>query len=651
MNVLLISLPILTFFVCFINIIGFHQQRDIHTANWKTAILQSSLILAGYLVVFSELLSLFNGLTRLTAAIAWCLGLSIMLWMGISKGYLRQGSSSITNRLGSLSWREGLVLLGVVCITMTLLVIALISPPNNVDSLLYHMSRVVHWAQNQSLRHYATVYTPQLIFPIGAELIILNLRLLWGNDQLANLVQWLSMVGCLIGVAGLTEQLGGDRKARWVAVTYAISIPLGILQSTSTQNDYVTAYWLICLLYFAVLAYRRDLHKSEQISFALALSLGMLTKGTFYPYALPVVLWYAIVLLRQRKKMPELFAIAVMSGMTILVLNLGYWARNFITFGGPLGPAEEVARWATKQNGVMSFIGMLMANTLANFVTPVESINHLIVGWFRGFIGHYDPYLTGFDMIWGWNHEDLAGSPLHALLVPVTLMLLAKYRSGHKRSVLRWYVIAILSMCASLAIVMNYALYSLRFHLPFFIVWAPVIGVALGRINKPNLVWIACMFFLVVSMPWVLVNRTRPLIAMRNSTDPFTIPCFAGCTNGSILIEPPESTVFGTLIDVRNDYISLARDIRSLPCQDIGLRLDSHDPEYLFWWLLSAPESGFRLETIYTYPELEQYLDQTFTPCAIICTTCNDEISFQDFSIYGNYANVKLYVNLFSLDE
>lgn len=51
------------------------------------------------------------------------------------------------------------------------------------------MSRVAHWVQNQSLRHYATGYIPQLVHPIIAETAILNLRLLWGDDRLANLVQ------------------------------------------------------------------------------------------------------------------------------------------------------------------------------------------------------------------------------------------------------------------------------------------------------------------------------------------------------------------------------------------------------------------------------------------------------------------------------
>ncbi|MFQ5923647.1 MAG: hypothetical protein ACE5M4_12465, partial [Anaerolineales bacterium] len=57
-------------------------------------------------------------------------------------------------------------------------------------------------------------------------------------------------------------------------------------------------------------------------------------------------------------------------------------------------------------------------------------------------------------------------------------------------------------------------------------------------------------------------------------------------------------------------------------CERVGLRLDSHDREYMFWWALGAPNSGIRIETIYTFPHLEQLGDPDFEPCAIVCAIC-----------------------------
>jgi hypothetical protein len=87
----------------------------------------------------------------------------------------------------------------------------------------------------------------------------------------------------------------------------------------------------------------------------------------------------------------------------------------------------------------------------------------------------------------------------------------------------------------------------------------------------------------------------------------------------------------------------MSKDLKSSGCQQIGLRIDSSDLEYLFWWLLDAPQSGMHLETLYTFPELERYIDPAFTPCAIICTICDDRTSLHGLTLDGDYSKVKLF--------
>jgi hypothetical protein len=233
----------------------------------------------------------------------------------------------------SLRWGkfEIALALGISGILLLLFIIAVVSPPNNVDSFIYHMSRVVHWAQNQSLRHYPTYRDHQLIKPIWAESAILHMRILWGSDRPANLVQWFSMVGSVIGVTGIASLFGANRKGKWLAAIFAVTIPMGILQSTSTQNDYATAFWVVCMAYFVVLSMKRELSKFEFVCLALSFGLGVLTKGTFFVYFPPLLALFFLARLRKRGFLKSA-AYGLILILVVAVLNTPFWSRNWSAF-------------------------------------------------------------------------------------------------------------------------------------------------------------------------------------------------------------------------------------------------------------------------------------------------------------------------------
>ena len=122
------------------------------------------------------------------------------------------------------------------------------------------------------------------------------------------------------------------------------------------------------------------------------------------------------------------------------------------------------------------------------------------------------------------------------------------------------------------------------------------------------MIYIASALMILTSTPWVLLNRSRPLIDMRPRT-----------MKGSILQEPPTTVLFANWTKLREPYVEVAQAIKSSDCQQVGLRLYSDDLEYPYWWLLEAPQSGIRIEVVVTYPHLEIYLDLDFEPCIIIC--------------------------------
>jgi hypothetical protein len=149
---------------------------------------------------------------------------------------------------------------------------------------------------------------------------------------------------------------------------------------------------------------------------------------------------------------------------------------------------------------------------------------------------------------------------------------------------------------------------------------------------------------LLTTLPYVLFNRTRPLIAMRAVREPYTIPCYLGCTSGTILNESPKTVLFANWIQYREPYSAATDLVLASGCRNVGLRIDSHDPEYTFWWLLNALQSGTRIESLDTYPHLQRYVDPTFKPCAIICTICGDKPSLHNLDLVGDFSIVRIYM-------
>ncbi len=196
--------------------------------------------------------------------------------------------------------------------------------------------RALQWIQNQSLAHFPTIYDNQNTRPYFTELLVLNMMVLSGSARLANAVQLFSAVGMMIAAAGIVSILGGGRKSQWVAGLFTFSLPMGLLQLTTPKDDVMAGFWIATMLYFVVLSKRRRLAPLELVALGLTLGLGMLTKGTFLPFAVPIMAWYFLPRL-QRSELGKLLREGILLMLLAGVLNGAFWVRNIKTYGGPYG--------------------------------------------------------------------------------------------------------------------------------------------------------------------------------------------------------------------------------------------------------------------------------------------------------------------------
>jgi hypothetical protein len=640
---MLTILPLFVFVTVFFDLVGLQQTQKLGLSGWRIALLQTAILLAVFIVLQSELLSLFRALNQAWVALLWATALLVSIGFGWKLELLPKGWLAFIKSLKSLSLLEMVfsAVLGV--IIFLLFLIAFISIPNNLDSLGYHMSRVVHWAENQSLGHYPTGFEPQLLNPIGAEIVILNFRLLWGSDQLANCVQTISMVLSLVGVSVLAGLLGAGRRGQLAAVAFSASIPMGILQATSTQNDYVAALWLVCLAIFVVLAVQREVSRTELLCLAASLGLGLLTKGTFYPYALPLGVWLIIHWLSQRR-----FLVFLKRGVVIVVivimLNLGYWARNTITYGGPLGSPQWISGMTSGSRRPVPVLARLVENIAINYTSLDAAMTVRMVSFIKSVFMPIYPTIQGFKVASGWNHEDIAGNPLHMFLVPVTLiplLVLARLRKIKDRSLL-WYSLTVLASFGTLTLIVHFDTYGTRYQVPFFVCWAPVFGVVIAQLGERRLASTAAFLLLLAALPWVFFNATRPLIAITQTPEMFSIRPIGFLKKtyiSSILITPPSTVLFANRQGLLGPHTHMIAAIQAAGCKNVGLRIDSHDIEYQFWWLLGAPQNGVRVETLYYSDNLARYADPAFKPCAIICTICQDRNHVNGLDLTSPYGS------------
>ena len=598
-------LPLASFVVI---LLVFQKFRP--SPSWRSSFLSAALVCGILVTAFTEFLSLFRQISFSTLLALWGLSavVAVICLVRLSGAVHVPSRSSI----GGLSPFE-LSLLGAVAIIIAVVgVIAWLSPPNNWDSMTYHMSRVAHWAQNRSVESYPTTILRQLYQNPAAEFAILQFRVLTGGDRFANLIQWFSMIGSTIGVSLIAKELGARARGQIFAAVFAATIPMGILQASSTQNDYVLAFWLVCVAYYAIL-----LKRNGSLTYAAAtgasLGLAILTKGTAYVYALPFMIWVSLSLLQSRRGKG---AVAIVSIVAIsLVVNAGHYSRNYEMFGSPLSPEQNgnYYKFANDIFTVPAAASNVIRNVGLQIGTPFGEANAALdSGIYKldRLIGA-DPNDkrttwpgTRFHVPATSGHEDLAGNPLHILLIAVCIPFLLLQRRDTKDT--SYYSLCVLAAFLLFSVYLKWQPWNSRLQLPLFVLWSPVIGLFLSEIRHRIIAGLVMLVLIVGAVPWVVHNSARPLIGER-----------------SVLAVERDQQYFTNRPSLYAPYLRATEFISSSQCSQVGLMIGGDDWEYPFWALLGEHAGRkIRLEhvTVANISEAEYNSDpfRDFDPCAVI---------------------------------
>ena len=400
---------------------------------------------------------------------------------------------------------------------------ALLYPPNSNDTLRYHFPRILFWIEQNSVTNYATPDNHQTIMPPLAEYLNLNSFILFGSDKLANCVQILFYLVCIITVSLIAKLLEMKRETQILAAFLAATIPMCVAQAPSSLNDLVLAGFAIVFYYFALKNLIFQEKSYNIIWAAVALGCCILTKNIGYIMVFPFLLYcifYEIYWCYKRiSSVASMLQKGLLFAILPLMLNLGFFSRNYQLYGNIVGTNEEIKSLVVNQNhSWQAFVSNVSRDLAVHFNVPffsilvenaVKKLHELI-----GISPNYDNTMGDFKLHFIKISEGSVSDFLHLLLIFCTIFYFTKNKLWQKNWLILSYCILI-SFCM-LSFYLKYQPWIGRFHLTYFLLFCPFVAIYLDYISK-KYKYIFNVLLLALAIPAFLLslfNQLHPLITL-----------------------------------------------------------------------------------------------------------------------------------------
>ncbi|HJS30004.1 MAG TPA: glycosyltransferase family 39 protein, partial [Anaerolineales bacterium] len=444
--------------------------------------------------------------------------------------------------------------------------------------------------------------------------------------------------GCMLAGSWIAKRVETPRRGQILAAVFAGTIPLAIAQASGTATDIVLAFWCACAAAEAVY-FVTDPRPGLRVWAYLGMSVGLaiLTKPTAFAYVTPFLLWAGIVAWR-RIGLRRMAAGALTAGLAVLLITSGYALRNTMTYGTLLGPQTLISQQANRLYTPAGVISNLVRNASLHLGTVGALNSRLTSGiqrlhaWLGLSPSDLRSTLAGEFVVIGPRNEDIIGNLVHTGLILLSFVVIWIRRKSIGK------IVILLATCAAgayllFSVLYKWQLFGSRLQLPFFVLYAPVIGyLSVQAFSNRVAGWLGALL-LVSALPWVLAMFSRPLVPLA----PFTYP-------SSILAAPRTELYFANDPELAIRYPRVAESIAAERCTSIGLMLRGDEPEYLWWALLGAPKKPLEVEWIVAGNASAQYRNPNFQPCAIICTACPEEPVIRGVPLVTIDKGIRLYL-------
>ena len=489
-------------------------------------IIKTTLLFSGILFFITELLSGFHSLNLLSLGVFWGTFnglLMVFLLRNHGKKTLLLMAQKIKSYHQTLLLKEKL-LVGVLLVLLCLLLIqGLLYPPNNWDSLTYHMSRIMYWIGNESVDYFPTHILRHLYQPPFAEYFILNIKVLNGNDFLSNSVELFFLIQCLVVIYATLSMFQIARLLKLLALFLAVTIPAVELQSTTTKNDIVCAFFVLSALFYTLKIFKNN-SVNNSVFLGLSVGLGFITKGTAYVFMAPILAFYGfhVLSVSLKEKSIKPIGLGALAMVLALSLNIKHYSRNYALNESFLNidDTEAKAYANEKMNGKLLFSN-LIKNSGLHLGYPVEKYCDTLIRKTHKAIGvsiddknlNYlgIPYQSARAAV---THEDYVTNTVHFILwVFAFFFLVFHFLFSKTRNKTEMIIVAVL--VAQILLFTGYLKWQpwhTRLHIPIFILLVIPITMACQKAKwYRGIVWVSMPLLLYSFIFYFLYNNLRPI--------------------------------------------------------------------------------------------------------------------------------------------
>jgi 4-amino-4-deoxy-L-arabinose transferase-like glycosyltransferase len=375
---------------------------------------------------------------------------------------------------------------------------------------------------------------------------------------------------------------------------------MAIFQATSTQNDMVTAYYVMCSIYFSLIL-RQKITLSALIGLGISVGIALLTKGTAYVYLAPLLLWVTLSLFL-KENFRAIYKLSIAGSIAILLIA-PHFLRNLSTFNSLTGPHSEL--YTNDTVSLAYTTSNILRNISLNYSAPINAPSLILASQQIGavFVAIHEVLglpLNDTGSTWSATRfffpvislvpfgEDAAPAPIHVSFIIVALFVIAYKR---KFSLLAQYTLVCVGMFILFSLILRWQAWHTRLHLPMLMASMPFVAIALNKL----LMWAMLALVFIFGIVWLLMTPNRSFITPNMSQ--------------SVLFAPRTQ-----LQGITDSYLDLSRNALEQGCP-IGFYFRTDTPVYLFLNALKQlSPNGEIPETGYIFVDGAE----AYNPCVII---------------------------------